>query len=293
MKIASGATHNTPTWAGYDWTEAMMREAAGQIDGTGIHFYTFTFTGPAGPATLGPATDFDGATWAHTLSNTLQMDEYISGHATIMDRYDPDKRKVIAVDEWGVAPIHSGQSRRLPAAAEHDARRDGRCAQHQHLHAPRRSRAYGEHCADGERPSGDDPDGRAEDGADPDLPRIRDVRAVSGCDLPSSQSEIESVQQRSVVDTSGECNGGARRRWKGLRCRGQRRSEPIRFGDGPTGMAPTSVSGRVLTATSMQAHNTFANPEVVKPVDFHGARISGSTLSATLPAKSVVLLQLQ
>jgi len=98
MKIASGATHNAEGRPlDYHWTEVMMREAARQIDGTGVHYYTF----PGGQRTKGSATEFDEEAWARTLAKTLLIDEYITGHEKIMDRYDPENRKIIAVDEWG------------------------------------------------------------------------------------------------------------------------------------------------------------------------------------------------
>jgi alpha-N-arabinofuranosidase len=59
------------------------------------------------------------------------------------------------------------------------------------------------------------------------------------------------------------------------------------------GIAPASASGRLLTAPTMQSHNTFAAPDAVKPVPFEGVKLAGSTLSLTLPAKSVVVVELR
>jgi alpha-L-arabinofuranosidase len=53
------------------------------------------------------------------------------------------------------------------------------------------------------------------------------------------------------------------------------------------------VTGRVLTAAAMNAHNTFERPTAVQPVEFRGARLSGTTLTVELPAKSVVVLELR
>jgi alpha-N-arabinofuranosidase len=58
------------------------------------------------------------------------------------------------------------------------------------------------------------------------------------------------------------------------------------------GRQPQNVTGRVLTAPAMDSHNTFAEPEVVRPVAFDGAEISGDALNVNLPAKSVVVLEL-
>jgi len=43
----------------------------------------------------------------------------------------------------------------------------------------------------------------------------------------------------------------------------------------------------------MNSHNTFENPEVVKPVTFTDMRLKNNTLSATLPMKSVVVLEIK
>jgi len=59
------------------------------------------------------------------------------------------------------------------------------------------------------------------------------------------------------------------------------------------GLNPVSVSGRVLTAPAINAHNTFANPQAVKPAAFTGAQVAGGLLTVALPPKSVVVLELQ
>ena len=54
-----------------------------------------------------------------------------------------------------------------------------------------------------------------------------------------------------------------------------------------------TVSGRILTAAAMDAHNSFDAPNVVRPAPFAGASISGRTLTVALPAKSIVMLDLR
>jgi alpha-N-arabinofuranosidase len=58
------------------------------------------------------------------------------------------------------------------------------------------------------------------------------------------------------------------------------------------GVSARSVSGRVLTAAAMNAHNSFETPDAVHPVAFTGARLDGGRLIIALPAKSVVVLEL-
>jgi alpha-N-arabinofuranosidase len=43
----------------------------------------------------------------------------------------------------------------------------------------------------------------------------------------------------------------------------------------------------------MNAHNTFEQPETLKTAAFAGARIAAGGFAATLPAKSVVVLELE
>ena len=42
----------------------------------------------------------------------------------------------------------------------------------------------------------------------------------------------------------------------------------------------------------MQAHNTFEKPETVHVTEFGGWRVSGNSLTLTLPAKSVITIQM-
>ena len=93
-------------------------------------------------------------------------------HCAIMDKYDPEKKIALVVDEWGVwlAPT-PGTNRGFPGAAEQPARRHHRGAEPQHLRAPCRPRAHGQHRADGQRAAGHDPHRQGEDAADADLSR--------------------------------------------------------------------------------------------------------------------------
>jgi len=58
------------------------------------------------------------------------------------------------------------------------------------------------------------------------------------------------------------------------------------------GVTAKSATGRILTAPAINSHNTFAAPDTVKPAPFSGATLAGDTLTVTLPARSVVVLEL-
>ena len=58
-------------------------------------------------------------------------------------------------------------------------------------------------------------------------------------------------------------------------------------------MDVSGVAGRLLTAETMGAHNTFEQPAAVQPVEFKGAKLSDGMLTIQLPSKSVVVLELR
>jgi len=60
-----------------------------------------------------------------------------------------------------------------------------------------------------------------------------------------------------------------------------------------TGANARTVKGEILTATALDARNTFESPDAVKPTPFTGAALKDSKLSLSLPAKSVVVLSLK
>jgi alpha-N-arabinofuranosidase len=59
------------------------------------------------------------------------------------------------------------------------------------------------------------------------------------------------------------------------------------------GVSWKTVTGRVLTSASVGDYNTFAQPNAVRLAAFTGARKRGDKLAVTLPAKSVVVLELK
>ena len=93
FRIACGP-HDT----NYHWTEVLMREAGRHMDGLSLHYYTLP---TSDWSRKGSATDFTEEQWFEVMRKTLVMDELISKHSEIMDKYDPDKRVALVVDEWG------------------------------------------------------------------------------------------------------------------------------------------------------------------------------------------------
>lgn len=93
-KIACGANVED-----YNWTEGVFKLVSrpGLTQGLSLHYYTH----PGGWSNKGSATEFTDKDWYITLSKTLLMDRLIERHGAIMDKYDPDKKIGMIVDEWG------------------------------------------------------------------------------------------------------------------------------------------------------------------------------------------------
>jgi alpha-N-arabinofuranosidase len=59
------------------------------------------------------------------------------------------------------------------------------------------------------------------------------------------------------------------------------------------GAGGENISGRVLTADAMTAHNTFDKPQAVKPAAFDKFKLKDDILTIQLPSKSVTVLEIE
>ena len=92
FRIASGAGSED-----YHWTEVLMRDVPHRmLEGVALHHYAVIDWN-----NKGPATGFSEAHYMGTMKKALLMDELIRRHSEIMDKYDPEKKVALIVDEWG------------------------------------------------------------------------------------------------------------------------------------------------------------------------------------------------
>ncbi len=94
FKIASGSND-----LDYKWTETLMREAAGSMDAISLHYYSIP---GEGWSDKGVSANFGEEMYYRGIKAGLLLDEFITRHKTVMDKYDPAKKVVLAVDEWGI-----------------------------------------------------------------------------------------------------------------------------------------------------------------------------------------------
>ncbi len=285
FKIACGASS-----ANYEWTEVLMRQAGRFFDGLSLHHYTVPGTWQA----KGSATQFGEDEWFATLKKALFMDELVTKHATIMDRYDPERRVAMVVDEWGTwYDVELGTNPRF--LYQQNTLRDA-------LVAGLTLNILNQHC---------------------DRVRVANiaqtVNVLQSMILTRDEQmlltptyhvfEMYKVHHDAVLlPVSLRCTDyafedeviptisvSASRDSEGRVHLSLCNLDPNRASDlvcSVRGCTPAQVEGRVLTASTMQAHNTFEQLESVKPAPFKGAYLEGERLSVSLPSKSVVVLDL-
>lgn len=81
----------------YDWTETVVSRTKDLADALTLHYYTFDGTWE----NKGDSLDFNEMGWDRFMHNGHYMKELLDSHLSIMDRYDPDGKISLIVDEWG------------------------------------------------------------------------------------------------------------------------------------------------------------------------------------------------
>jgi alpha-L-arabinofuranosidase len=92
FRVASGANSSD-----YNWTEVLMRDIPhNMVEGVALHHYSVIDWDAKGPAV-----EFSEEQYFKSLKAALKMEELVTRHSTIMDKYDPTKKVALVVDEWG------------------------------------------------------------------------------------------------------------------------------------------------------------------------------------------------
>jgi alpha-N-arabinofuranosidase len=100
-KIAAGASDFD-----YGWTETLMKQlghlGCQRVKSTfyhalSVHYYTIAGSWE----NKGSATVFDTDEYYATMVKAARVDELLTGHANVMDCYDPNKTVGLVLDEWG------------------------------------------------------------------------------------------------------------------------------------------------------------------------------------------------
>jgi alpha-N-arabinofuranosidase len=285
FKIASGASD-----ADYHWTETLMKNVPHNLlQGVALHHYSVISWRDKGPSTT-----FSEQHYFATMKQACLMDSLIIKHSAIMDKYDPNKRVALIVDEWGgwydVEPGTNGAFL-YQQNTMRDAMIAGVTLNYFNNHADRVRMAnlaqtinvlqaviltdqekmlltptyhvmemYNVH---------------------QDAKRILlDIKSndyvFNGQSLPaiSASASVDSLKRTHVSLVNIDA-GKAQDISVNL---------PGKY---------TSMTARILTSAKLQDYNSFENPAKIKPAEFKGASLKGNTISVKLPPFSVVVLELK
>jgi alpha-N-arabinofuranosidase len=109
-------------------------------------------------------------------------------------------------------------------------------------------------------------------------------------------SDLQSVDYQSGSETIPAVNASASRDPAGkihVTLCNLNPNQPAEVACELRGAKAQKLAGRVLTAPVMNAHNTFNQPDAVKPAEFSAFKTTDTGFTVTLPAKSVVVLEVE
>jgi alpha-N-arabinofuranosidase len=283
-RIACGAAA-----ADYHWTEVLMREAGSRMDGLSLHYYTL----PTGDwASKGSALEFDEAGWHATFVETLRMRELVERHSAIMDRYDPERRVGLVVDEWGT--WYDPEPGREPGFLyQQSTLRDALVAAVNlcifHAHAERVSMAniaqtinvlqslILKH--------------REQMLLTPTYHAFDLCKGHAGAER--LQLEIEAPEYRLGAAAVPGLIGSASRNAAGAVHLTLVNLHPARELSIRASGLSGNIRARVLTAATIHSHNSFTDPFTVKPEPFTDFEVEGDATIVHLPSKSLVTFELR
>jgi alpha-N-arabinofuranosidase len=292
-KIACGPRNDD-----YHWTDVLMKQGRNMrgnflMHGLSLHYYT-----PDGPLRQKhSATEFGETEWINILHTATWMDELISKHSAIMDRYDPEKRVELIVDEWGTwFRVEPGTNPRF--LYQQNSMRDA-------LVAALTLDIFNRHC---ERVTMANIAQTinvlqalilTEAGSDRlvltptyhifEMYKVHQDATLLPLDLRCDDYSYGDYSMPSLSASASKDESG--RVHVSICNLNPRQSADVTCE--LRGMTPGAASGRVLAAERMQDHNTFDAPEQVHPTEFTGATIHDNYITLALPPMSVVVLELR
>ncbi len=284
-RVASGASDDD-----YNWTEVLMRDIPHKmLEGVALHHYSVIDW-----SKKGSATNFSEELYFKTMKTALDMEEFVTRHSTIMDKYDPKKKVALVVDEWGgwydVEP-GTNPGFLYQQNTMRDAMIAGTTLNIFHNHCDRVRMAnlaqtvnvlQAVVLTEGEKML-----------LTPtyhvlEMYNVHQDALLLPIDIKVNNYTF-GTEKLPAVSASASRNKAGKVHISLVNIdpnRSQEVSISLR------GVSVKNVSGRILSSPKVQDHNTFDQPDRIKPVEFKGASISGDLLKLTLPPVSVVVLAL-
>ena len=286
FRVASGASD-----ADYHWTEVLMRDIPrDMVEGVALHHYSIIDW-----SKKGPATGFTEAQYTSIMKSALLMEQLVTRHSAIMDKYDPAKKTALVVDEWGgwydVEP-GTNPGFLFQQNTMRDAMIAGVTLNIFNNHADRVRMAN----------------------------LAQTINVLQAVILTNKEKilltptyhvmEMYNVHQDAMLipislhsanyisgtDTLPAVSASASKDKKGVIHISivnidlhQKQSVNLNL----AGLSSGNISGRILVSANISDHNSFDEPEKIKPVLFNGAVVKNGSVQLSLPPASVVVLELK
>lgn len=285
--VASGGNDNDTRW-----TEVLSKEAARGTDGISFHYYTL----PTGVwEKKGAATGFPESEWFSTMQQTLRMDQHIKQNVAILDKNDPEKKIGFYVDEWGTwYDVEPGTNPGF--LFQRNTLRDAVVAALNfnifHAHAERVRMTNIAQMVNVLQ---------AMIITDKEKMLLTPTYHAYKMYIPFQDATSLPVAVDNDVAYSSNGKGvpgisaTAARAKDGKVYIALVNTHPTRASDvtlNVAGLAVGGVAGQVLTADAMDAHNTFEQPQAIKPAPF-SARAQDGKLTIKVPAKAVMVFAVE
>ena len=278
-----------------DYTEAVMKAWKDKVwswdlEGVSLHGYTI----PNSWKKKGPSVGFGEDEYAKAIRATLNMKDWIARQSAIMDKYDPDQKIGLYVDEWGIWTDPNPGSNPGFLQQQNTLRDAVLAALNLDIFIRNADRVRGANIAqminvlqamiltDGPRMLVT-PTYHVYRMYVPFQDATLIPVSLDGGTYAYGDIRLPAVDAAAARDASG-------RLWLALINVDPNRAAHIDVSI--EGLAARSATGEVLTAAAVDAHNTFDRQNQVAPRHFIG-RASGGRLFFELPPKSVAVAEVR
>jgi alpha-N-arabinofuranosidase len=285
MKVAGGSNS-----ADYNWTEILMQKIPSwQMWGISLHYYTTDWWNK------GPATNFTEKQYFETLQRCLEIPKVIDRHMTIMDRYDPEKKVALVVDEWGtwfnVEPgtnpgflFQQNTLRDAFVAGIHLNEFNKRCDRIKMANIAQTINVLQALIFTQDEKMLLTPTYHVFN-----LYKVHHEALLLPTSLTCGDYELEGKKLPALnVSASKDKNGLIHVTVVNI--------DPLNgfaLKIDLRGVDAKDITGKILTAPEITAFNTFESPDAVKPAEFNKASIGKDGISVPIPAKSIVVLEIK
>ncbi|MDR2038548.1 MAG: alpha-N-arabinofuranosidase [Bacteroidales bacterium] len=284
-KVASGASDYD-----YNWTEVLMKNIGHRMNGLSLHYYTVK--GWSG--SKGSATNFNNDDYYWTIAKCMEIEEVIQKHIVIMDKYDRNKHIGLLVDEWGTWwDVEPGTNPGF--LFQQNTLRDAFVAALSlhvfHKYADRIRMANIAQVVNVLQSiilTKDDKMLLTPTYHVFDMYKVHQDATFLPLDIIS---DTKLINHRNIpvvnVSASKDKNGKYHVSLTNIDLEAGRE-----VNIDISAMQIAKVKGTVLTSGNINDHNTFEKNDLVKPADFSTFKINKGILNVQLPAKSIVVLEL-